>query len=356
MRLAAQSLWIVLLTSAFSGCSSPSLPNAVANDEAGSRGPNLTRPLTASRPPVERKLYVANRNASTVTVYAVQRHKRLFTIKQNVSSPSCLLSDGAGRLYVANSGNHTVTVYSSDSGGLLRTISDGIGFPTSMALDPAGRLYVANYRTSTITVYAKGGTTLLRTISQGISYPVRITFNDKGYLFVANDTGPGSVTIYAPGKGDVFRTITEGLENPVGLAFDSSGNLYVSCNPLYSQGTVTVYSRSEWKLIRTISWLTQPGPLLFDNSDNLYVRNLNEVLIYAPGDNEPAQVIKQGINQPGAMALDSAGRLYVANCGGDEGHYGTVTVYAVNGNGATSKLLRTISKGPLSPSSLAFDR
>ena len=79
--------------------------------------------------------------------------------------------------------------------------------------------------------------------------------------------------------------------------------------------------------------------------------------VYAPGSNVPARTITNGIDDPDALAFDSAGNLYVANYG-DIGDVpgvplGTVTVYAAG----TATLIRTIpSTNLVDPTALAFDR
>jgi hypothetical protein len=65
------------------------------------------------------------------------------------------------------------------------------------------------------------------------------------------------------------------------------------------------------------------------------------------------ETISNGIHNPGALAFDGSGNLYVANengaCGGNS-RYGTITVYAP---GSTSAFL-TISQGISGPLALAF--
>ena len=68
--------------------------------------------------------------------------------------------------------------------------------------------------------------------------------------------------------------------------------------------------------------------------------------VYAPGSKSPLRTIRKGgTEDPGALALDGSGDLYVAN-GND-----TVTVYAPG----TRSVLRTISQGVYGASALGFD-
>jgi DNA-binding beta-propeller fold protein YncE len=50
------------------------------------------------------------------------------------------------------------------------------------------------------------------------------------------------------------------------------------------------------------------------------------VTVYAPGSKSVLRTISQGLNDPGALAFDGSGNLYVANITGN-----AVTVYATEG-------------------------
>ena len=65
----------------------------------------------------------------------------------------------------------------------------------------------------------------------------------------------------------------------------------------------------------TLTGLTHPDALAFDSSGNLYVANCsgsNTVSEFAPGSTTPTATLT-GLNDPEALAFDSSGNLYVAN-------------------------------------------
>ncbi|HEY3675822.1 MAG TPA: hypothetical protein VGK84_07485 [Candidatus Tumulicola sp.] len=92
-----------------------------------------------------------------------------------------------------------------------------------------------------------------------------------------------------------------------------------------------------------------------DARSNLYVANRNfggsgYVDVYAPGGTSPIRTITDGIKQPFALALDSAGDLFVASwCGCDAGTGGVVTEYAPGKSSFIRKIV--VQK----PNALAFD-
>ena len=93
-----------------------------------------------------------------------------------------------------------------------------------------------------------------------------------------------------------------------------------------------------------------PSALALDTAGNLYVANpaRNQISVYGRGRSTPSRTIfvVTGLDDPEAIALDSAGNLYAANA-----YESTVTVYAPG----RTNVLRTITAGIVSPSALAFD-
>ena len=146
-----------------------------------------------------------------------------------------------------------------------------------------------------------------------------------------------------------------GIGRPALRHATSGANLYVANGGAYSGGTVTVYAPGSKSVLRTISQgLNDPGALAFDGSGNLYVANItgNAVTVYAMGGSSLIETISQGVLRPDALAFDSSGDLYVANSFTKADGFGrTVTVYAPG----STKLLRTITKGVCYPIALAFD-
>jgi len=271
-----------------------------------------------------------------------------------------------------------VTVYSATaSGNALMQIINGSNTrlvnPASLAMDAAGEIFVTNegfqYSINAVTVYAPGAhgnVSPIRRISgarTGLAEPVPIAVGSSGRIFVANlnggPSGLGSVTVYAPNaNGDAapIRTIAgskTGLAGPIGLALGPSGELYVAnqMNP----ATVTVYdslANGNATPIRTIEGsplgltpgFVQPGGIALDSSGELFVTNTpiygeNSVAVYAAGANGYAKPIrtiggsKTELAAPSGVALDASGQVYVANDRGGREGQGSVTVYAPKANG-----------------------
>jgi len=70
--------------------------------------------------------------------------------------------DASGKIYVANKNTPSITVYAASPSGTLNeaplaTIAGsntGLNGPTGVAIDASGKIYVANASAATITIYA----------------------------------------------------------------------------------------------------------------------------------------------------------------------------------------------------------
>jgi 6-phosphogluconolactonase (cycloisomerase 2 family) len=274
--------------------------------------------VSVSPPSIVPGLYVANRGANSVTVYAPGVSGNATPLRIISGADTKLFGtrgvalDSTGNLYVSNEyGN--ITVYApgaSDNVAPIRTIHTsgwaytGEGLDSfGMVLDSAGNLYVSNDNFNSITVYAPdatGNATPLRTIrgpSTGLFYPEGVALDSAGNLYVANFEG-NTITVYAPGAtGDVapIRSISGALPPApymtTGVALDFAGNLYVSNS--YGN-SITVYaSAASGKVapIRTIrgenTGLNYAMGVALDATGNLYVSNFksNTITVYAPGAN-----------------------------------------------------------------------
>ncbi len=301
--------------------------------------------------------------------------------------------------YVANRGNNSITIYAagdSCNATPARTISGsntGLQGPNFIALDAAGQLYVSNEQ-NTITVYAAGATgnaTPMVTIAgsnTGLSVPSGIALDAAGRLYVANSLNcnidgcfDASITVYAAGAtGNATPTATihgsnTGLSGPSAIALDAAGRLYVR-----NDQSITVYAAGATGNAAPIATIQGsntgqfPAGIALDATGRLYVANpiavpvgpsSGSIAVYAAGANGNATPIatiqgsNTGLITPAGIALDAAGRLYVANPGGGCGRCSasnTITVYTpgATGNVAPMGIIAGSNTGLNTPTSITF--
>jgi len=290
------------------------------------------------------------------------------------SGPTAPVGGASGALYVANEGGRSITVYAPGATGNappLRTIAGGntgLTFPNSIARDTAGRLYVVNLGASgispeTLTVYADsatGNAAPVRTIpgiDAGRHNTGGLAVDAAGRLYIAThrfggDTIGDTIKVFAAnasGNAAPLYTIAgsnTGLNAPGGIALDAAGRLYVANE---GSSTVTIYAPGASGNIAPIgtiagssTGLNSPGYIALDRFGQLYVLNIviisNQAYYHittfsaaATGDAAPIATLAGGnldIGVPSGLAVDGAGRLYVAKSGTS-----TIAIYAPRASG-----------------------
>ncbi len=249
--------------------------------------------------------------------------------------------DGQGNLYFADSYNNVV-VRLSPNGTLILVAGnshagfsgDGgpanaaaLNFPTGVAVDSAGNLYIAdagNYR--------------IRKVSGGT---------------ITTVAGSGGAGFY----GDGGPAPSAGFNRPIGIALDSAGNLYVADDAngrirKVSGGTITTVAGGGSQGLgdggpATSASLAHPQAVAVDSAGNLYIaegRRIREVSggtittvagngnCCFSGDGGPA--IDAEFNDPAGVAVDLSGNLYIADSGNNrvrEVSGGIITTLVGNG-------------------------
>ena len=352
----------------------------------------------------DRNIYVADNGATSVYVFpalgsstGMLQEAPIATISGNdtgLSYPQGIALDSSGKIYVADDGDGTpgdgtqsVFVYPALGKGTglfneapTATISGsntGLNYPIGIALDSSGKIYVADESAQSVFVYPPVGkstgllneapTATLSGAGTGLVSPEGIAVDSSGNIYVADDgpssNGPYSVFVYSAGSHGnaapiaTIGGINTGLSAPEGIALDSGGNVYVAdCPACYGYSgipSVFVYSagsNGNAAASATISGdstgLMSPQGIALDSRGKIYVADsgADNVFVYpALGSstgllNEaPIATIggyNTGLSYPQGIALDSSGKIYVADDGDGSPGDGTqsVFVYAAGSN------------------------
>lgn len=243
--------------------------------------------------------------------------------------------------------------------------------PSGLALDPAGNLYIAERYSGVIRRVALDGTisTVAGTGQSGFAdgpalkaqfrHPVAIAFDGGGNLYIADDydnrirklSSSGVVsTVAGTGaqgfSGDGGPATAAVLNEPYGLAVDASGNIYVSDTAnlrirKIANGVITTVAGSGAHVGYTTdgpalqATFSAPEGIALDTAGNLYIadgdvsNNNNKIRRLSTGgtvttaagagpagfSGDGGSALSALLNSPLAMALDSAGSLYIADTG-----------------------------------------
>lgn len=245
-----------------------------------------------------------------------------------LNQPLGVAVDAAGNVYIADTNNSVIRKISN---GVITTIAGNgtYGYsgdnrpassaklcaPTGVAVDTAGNVYIADVACSvirkvsngTITTFAGTGTRGYslasgQAASAQLSLPGSVAVDASGTVYIA-DGGIDINAVYKVSNG-VIATVagngtngnggggpatSTGLFAPNGVAVDAAGNVYIA-----EGGPIDAISKVSNGVIATIAG--------------------NGTVGYA-GDNGPA--LRAELNGPVAVAVDGAGKVYIADAGND---------------------------------------
>ena len=287
--------------------------------------------------------------------------------------PAGLAVDSSGDLYIADLFNGRIRKVSN---GVITTIAGGglvlgdngpatsaeLNAPTGLALDSAANLYIADESDNRVRKVSNGViTTVAGTGREGFSgdtgpatsaqlnAPEGVAVDSAGSLFVADAlnnrirkvTNGVITTVAGSGtqgfSGDNGLATSAELNYPSGVAVDSAGNLYLadsSNNRIrkISNGVMTTVAgngtqgfsgdggpASSGQLNNPMGVAVGPGGSIYiADTNNNRIRKVSNGMIttvagggVSLGDNGPATGAQ--LYGPGAVAVDSAGNLYIAD-------------------------------------------
>ncbi len=349
--------------------------------------------------------------------------------RASLNSPASLFVDAAGNLFISDYGNQTIRKLAPD--GTISTISSGqqygydLRYYGAFALDPAGNLYIG--ANAVILEIATDGTetTIAGTgkpgysgdngpgTSAAITTPAAIALDRSGNIYFSDHdnlrvrkisngiittvAGNGNANFGFAGGSDNGPALQVALAGPLGLAFDSAGNLYIadSYGPqnrvrrLSTTGNLTTVAGSPTMIntsdagfsgdggSATAAMLNNPSAVAIDSAGNLYIadtgnsriRRVNPVGAISTaagnggfgdsGDGGPA--VNASFLQPADVAVDTVGNVYVADPNGQRVRKidtsGTITTFAGNGEqGFTGDGGPAVNASFNSPTRVAVDR
>jgi hypothetical protein len=274
----------------------------------------------------------------------------------SLSSPTGVAVDSAGNIYIADLSNQRIRKVTAGTGVITTVAGTGTAAysgddgaatasslynPNCVAVDSTGNLYIADT-----------GSQRIRKVTAGTG--IITTVAGTGTAGYSGDDGPATAAR---------------LHDPVGIAVDSTGDLYIADyynnrirKVAAATGIITAVAGSGTPGYSgdngpaTAANLYSPTGVAVDIARNLYIATYNDqhirkvtaatgIIITVAGtgtagysgDNGPATAAT--LNNPAAVAVDSAGNLYIAdelNQRARKVAAGTGVITTVAGNGSWS--------------------
>ena len=284
----------------------------------------------------------------------------------NLSNPRGVAVDLAGNLFIADSGNNRIRRLTP--GGVISTIAgsgvpgfsgDGgaavsaaLNSPLGIAVDAAGNLFIADTGNNRIRKVAPGGVISTvagsgvpnfsgdggAAVNAALNSPLGIAVDAAGNLFIA-DSGNNRIRKVAPGgsiatvagngnggfSGDAGLATSASLNNPYAVAADAAGNLFIAdadnsrIRKVAPDGVVvTVAGNRGYRFegdgtAATGAVLNAPVALALDTAGNLFIADSGNNRIRKVSPDGIIATVAASLAAPSGVAVDAAGNLLIAD-------------------------------------------
>ena len=293
--------------------------------------------------------------------------------------PSGIAVDSSGNVYVADINNNRIQKFNSTGTFLAKWGSEGeengqFVYPYGVAVDLSGNVYVVDYGSSRIQKFNSTGTFLAKWGAEGTGNGEFISTSDVavdslGNVYIADGISDRIQKFNSTGKflakwgSDV--SLNGQLCSPEGVAVDSSGNVFVAdrCNDRIQKFSSGGTFLAKWGAEGTEDGqFEDPSGVAVDSSGNVYVAdevNTDELYRIQKFSSTGTFLAKWGTNvsgyeqfdSPHGVAVDSSGKVYIADTWGD-------AIWKFSSNGTLVGVLGSYGTGDgrfSSPTGVAVD-
>jgi sugar lactone lactonase YvrE len=285
-------------------------------------------------------------SCNTSTAYAAETNCTV-TVSLNPMYPG----EREGTLLFSETDANAITVYLHGIGvgpqiaydpGVQTTLATALSDPRAMVVDAVGNVYVANFGANRIAKVTPAG---VKSTFATVNNPVSLAIDGAGNLYAAGTRSGNPAILQVFPSGSVNPTF---YPNPgiaasgdFGVAIDGAGNLYVG---YADPGSVFKLNGFHEFYTRQFYGGFMPGALAVDSSNNIYIVDRDDWLVWKVTPSGNWSTVGWGYNRPAGITVDALGNLYVADFGNNQ-------VVKVTPSGVQS----TVGTGLDGPTAVAVD-
>ncbi len=283
---------------------------------------------TKPRPPAE-PAAPAGPSATSGTGWKPQRLKAVEVIGEpgraagQFQTPTGLAVDRDGALYVVDSNNHRVQRIALNGDvkiyGRPGNAPGELWGPQAIAVHPGGQFFfVAEQGNNRVQCFHFTGQH--RGILPGFHSPSGAVFDSEGHLWIA-DTGSAQVLRFNINSGQHIGGLTrnQGIVRPIALACDSAHNIYVTDSTTNDVSRYTYFGQRSHAL-GEIRKLNAPHQVAIDTGGRIYLAEsgANRLHVFDMNGNSLVTMDTPmgklgGFRAPAGVALGPRGEIYVSD-------------------------------------------
>ena len=214
--------------------------------------------------------------------------------------------------------------------------------PASSKGPEISRIYVLTTTNGTnLSTYTVDGQHSDPSINLGLMYCDGVAVDAEGKIYVSNSGPRNNVMIFEPNGTRATSSLNLGI-GALGVKVDGSGRIFV-LGAAGGKGVVKSFTESGSGAGPTINTgIMATGGLALDAAGRIYVadQGYDKVYIYDPNGNLLHSIVKSGMNTPRSVAVGPDGKIYVGN-------FLNVTTYLPSGQRTSPTISQQNTEGGL---------